>query len=287
MVATSSNVGISPSKAAGFILGQTGPNTAGWRKWRTTVHPPHVGASSWCALSLFELKTSLNRPQLEFFLKSQRPDGWWPLYVDLKEPVVDEDYASTYATALAALALNQNAKLATAHDRVASSDAVRAALTWLRSTRVEGDARWKHYRRTKESLSLSGLVLHVFHVCGAPDLATLDRLWMENLPPPPKDALILETWAATTFDRQGNPVQSDDTRHYVLPWSIVATVDAFANAGLEGRQSAIAWLAQTMEGASSAWGLKVDAFDDFVAAELLAALRYLDSKGTLPAGLSH
>jgi hypothetical protein len=133
-----------------------------------------------------------------------------------------------------------------------------------------------------ESVAISGLTLHVLHHGGKGDLSEIDRLWLKSLPAGIPSPVGFEASNKTIVNDSGLPVQTDDLRHYPLPWRVVAMTDAYPNGSLWERAAALEWLdrlLRSLEPSEEALAPLKDA--PWVAAELLTALRYLGGESVL------
>jgi hypothetical protein len=138
-------------------------------------------------------------------------------------------------------------------------------------------ARWLDYPEGERTLSVSGLIVHVLHQCGRQGLEDLDREWLSNLPGVIPTATEKEASNKTIYDKNGRRVGTDDSRYYVLPWLIAATADAYPSGSDVQRASAREWISSALRRRGGVQeGIKVDGSDDWIAAELLYALAYLD-----------
>jgi hypothetical protein len=283
LVATEHRAAIDPASLAAHLTSQSGPECACWRKFHSADYPPHVAVSAWVLLALARLGQPADPAAIEFMLDSQKPDGWWPVYPSGPSP----GNASTYATAVSVLALYE--QLATRRWDPGLADRVQAGvargLGWLATARAPGRPLWKDYPLDSmglESVAISGLTLHVLHHGGKGDLSEIDRLWLKSLPAGIPSPVGFEASNKTIVNDSGLPVQTDDLRHYPLPWRVVAMTDAYPNGSLWERAAALEWLdrlLRSLEPSEEALAPLKDA--PWVAAELLTALRYLGGESVL------
>jgi hypothetical protein len=246
--------------------------------WRETPQAqPHTGATGWVVFSMSEFGMQTPPRILEFMLAMQSPDGWWPLYPAKREP----SNASTYATDWAALSLCTQLPLQKKHghnDAVVArmSFAVENALNWLAKNEVVQAARWIDYpanTSSMRSISISGLTIHVLNRCGhTQGLTALHQRWLEAMPFEVTSASMTEASNADIFLDQG--LEFDRTRHYVLQWALIATVDAYASGNLAQRAAAVQWIERMLK--PTLIGPEVRS-QRWVAAELLYALGYLQA----------
>jgi hypothetical protein len=246
--------------------------------WRETPQAqPHTGATGWVVFSMSQLGMKTPQPTLDFMLKMQSPEGWWPLYPAKLEP----SNASTYATAWAALALCSQLQLRPSDGdddaSVASAKfAVENALNWLAKNEVVRAARWVDYpanTSSRRSISISGLVIHVMNQCRYTEgLGALHQHWLDALPFEVTNANTTEASNADIFLDKG--LEFDRTRHYVLQWTLIATVDAYLSGNLAQRAAAVQWIERILK--PTLLGPEVRS-QRWVAAELLFALNYLQA----------
>jgi hypothetical protein len=246
--------------------------------WRETPQAqPHTGATGWVVFSMSEFGMQTPARILENMLAMQSPDGWWPLY----PAKLDVSNASTYATDWAALALCTQLPLQKKFgqdDAVVArmSFAVENAVNWLAKNEVVQAARWFDYPAnpsSMRSISVSGLTIHVLNQCGyTQGLTVLHQRWLDAMPFEVTSASMTEASNADIFLKQG--LEFDRTRHYVLQWALVATVDAYASGNLAQRAAAVQWIERILK--PSLLGPEVRS-QRWVAAELLFALSHLQA----------
>jgi hypothetical protein len=163
-------------------------------------------------------------------------------------------------------------------DQKVVDQAIGRGLQRLISMRRPGRARWKDYPRAEdgvESISDSGLALHVMHQLGVVD-PTVDRMWLQNLPPAPMGALDLENSGHRVLLPDDN-FFADGIRRYKLPWCLIATRDAYASGSSEEQEAARQWVEKVLANSSELERTVVVA--PYAAAELLVSLRYLGGDG--------
>lgn len=243
--------------------------------WRETPQShPHTGATGWIVYAQSKLSMKTDPAVLDFLLSMQSPDGWWPLFPAKPEPV----NAASYPTAWASLALCSQTPLlhdATEPRRERARFAVENALNWLSKNEVE--ARWRDYPANTPSISsvsITGLVLHTYRMCGYTDgVAALHGRWLDQLPFDIASASESEI-SNTNLYLLNDGLEFDRTRHYVLEWTMIGIVDAYRSGSVRQRAAALQWLERVLalnlvnpEVRNQRW----------IAAELQYALRHLKS----------
>lgn len=249
---------------------------SGWQAY-SGDHPEQFGVTGWVLLAFARMNVKPMEQQIEFVVRNQRRSGWWSLYPasnDLRN-------ASTYATAMCTWGLAELSErnLIGQSQKEAVDEAVRRGGAWLQSNNILGQAaRWKDYPHGeygRESLGLSGLVLHVLHRTPGSLPEPSDRYWMANLPadlPEPTD----ESSSAQLVLSKDFGWLSDPTHQFALPWFITATADAFGKGTLTQRAQAAGLLNQLPEKRET---IARDLEDmPWAAAELLISLRHLQQQ---------
>ena len=246
--------------------------------WRETPQKqPHTGATAWTIFAMSTLQIAAPPRVVSSLLNMQAPDGWWPLYPSKLEP----KSASTYATAWATLALCTQLPLqgkGPAADTAKMKFGIENALNWLAKNEIARSARWPDYPANTPSIhsaSISGLIVHVMHECGTTEGAErLHRQWLTGLPADATSASATEQ-TNTYVTLSSGALDFDRTRHYVLPWSLVATADAYAAGTLTQRAAALQWFERTLTPALASPEVRNQ---NWVSAEVLYALKYLRTR---------
>lgn len=244
--------------------------------WRETPQShPHTASTGWTIFAMSRLGLTTPPRVLGFILRAQSPEGWWALYPAKPEPV----NAGSYPTAWAAMALCSQLPLQQQSQYPADLDrinfAIENALNWLSKNEVVQAARWIDYPANSpaiKSVSIAGLVVHTMRQCGYTEgVPALHRRWLSALPFGVTTAGTTEV-SNTNLYLKNEGLEFDRTRHYVLQWALIATVDAYASGSTAQRAAAVQWIERILkpellspEVRSQRW----------VAAELLYALRHL------------
>ena len=248
--------------------------------WRMFSTPPHSGVTGWVLLAYARMKVKPSEKEIDFVLKNQHKPGWWPMFPATDSP----GNASTYATSISIWSLQEllRAGLIADGQKDAVAGAVAKGRAWLLDNAIPGKpGRWKDYPNGiygQESLSVSGLALHALHRTPGPEPKVSDASWMANLPkelPMPKE----ETSSAQTVITEQNGPSSDPTHHFLLPWLVIGTADAYANGTLSQRAHAAKLFHQIPERREA---IARDLKDmPWVAAETLIGLRYLKGEDVI------
>jgi hypothetical protein len=239
--------------------------------WRETADKlPHTLVTAWVLYALARYNQPATADEIEAVLRRQGETGWWAMFPATR----NEANASTSATAWTLLALHHHFEknLIPAHQRAAVSEAMRKTVDWLTRRAVTGQARWTEYppdqafEKRLEYLAASGLVIHALHTVAHSN--AFDARWLDQLPqrvPGP-----IENEVAKGYVRGETYFTLDDVRHYVFPWMLRATVEAYANGNSTQRARALLWLEDAFQDP-----LQVEDFrgEFWTMAETLFALR--------------
>jgi hypothetical protein len=227
--------------------------------------------AGWVMLAFSDLGEPISDSEVAHILGAQKAEGWWPMFEDK----TDEAFASTYSTAWIVLGLAEmnRRELISSAMRSQAEVAIARGVSWLQMTR--GDlAKWKPYPNmpnSKESDSISGLVLHTLHVADPSGLRDLDQDWLSSLPPVPPEASSTE--ANYVEMRGSNNERIDHFQQITLPWMLIATVDAYSSGGIFQKARARNWIDAALSEHSV---LTADAnTNNWWRAEFLYALKYV------------
>jgi len=238
--------------------------------------PPNIVATGWVLLAKAGLHSPASSGTTGFLTRTQSAEGWWAVFELSPE---NSAFASPYATgwALAGLHAQRDANLLSPELVSRTDGPLAKAGRWLlRAESSPSSARWRFYPNdtsSNESAGLSGFVLHVLHAIGTPkaDLERIDRDWLRRLPDQPPEAGSLEQ-TLTLIDTPAGTT-TDHFQQVVLPWMIIATVDAYRDGGVWDRARAATWLEEAVTSPSVR-----NAHENYAywwRAELLYSLRYL------------
>jgi len=239
-----------------------------------TNDPPHAAVTGWVLLAFSRLGVPPAAQDVEFVLESQHKPGWWGMFPGTDDP----GNASTYATALSIWSLEGllRGNLISPDRKEAVTRAVAKGRAWLLDNAVSArPGRWKDYPNGvygQESIGISGLTLHVLHKTPGPEPSASDSYWMANLPkelPMPKD----EVSSAQIVITNQIGAFVDPTHHFLLPWLVIGTADAYPKGKLSQRAQAAKLFHQIPERREA---IARDLKDmPWLAAETAIALRYL------------
>jgi len=210
-------------------------------------HAPGLHISGWVITALAGMNRGLEPDELSSLLALQSADGSWTIFAGA-EP---NSWASTYATAWMTLGLHRQLKadLVTPSQKSRVKGSVRRGTAWLLQKRENG--RWRPYPNRASSIpsnSISGLVLHVLHQVGAPELVAIDRQWLQQLPDEVVEASSKESPYVEVPTSAGT--QFDHFQQLEAPWMLAATADAYqAGNGVEKRR-ALTWVERSLSRAS-------------------------------------
>jgi hypothetical protein len=134
------------------------------------------------------------------------------------------------------------------------------------------------YARLSLSLSLSGLALHTLNLIHRSTPA-INRRWIRNLEKSQAAKTnITYRERSDLFYKLGNYGEADFrdvTRHLVIPWQIIATVDIYKDLSFMERTKANIWLDTVLEGLNSD---DIRHQERFIRAEIYIGLRYLQDE---------
>jgi hypothetical protein len=249
--------------------------------WRETPDKlPHTLVTAWVLYALAHYDQPATADEIAAVLKRQGDTGWWAMFPATRS----ESNASTSATTWTLLALHHHYEksLIPPDQRPAVAEAIRKTVDWLTRRAIAGQARWTEYppdetfEKRLEYLAASALVVHALHTVAKSN--DFDTLWLDQLPqrvPPP-----LENEVAKGYVRGETYFTLDDSRHYIFPWMLRATVEAYAHGNAMQRARALLWLEEAFK-----TPLRPEDFrsEFWTMAETLFALRHVQGL-TAPGG---
>lgn len=201
--------------------------------------------SGWVMAALASKGVPATDSELGFLLNQQNPDGSWS---SIPRKELDE-FKSVSATSWAVIGLRKllDAKLIAKPELAArASGAVQRGAVWLMRTR-QANARWKPYPELGSStisVSISGLAMHALHLSGHGDMTDFDKEWLDHLPASPVPASLAETYYVEI--KRGGTLQIDHFMYLNMPWTLIATTDAYHNGGIFQKTRALTWMEETL-----------------------------------------
>lgn len=211
--------------------------------------------SGWIMLAKKDLGRPITDKQLEFVLKNQSPEGWFPAYPFPN----DTRNAATYPTTIILWGLTEQLRhnLIAANNKEKVQTAIVKGINWLLKTRKRQtqDYQWNGCPNGNEivklpSSGLDGTIVYLLHSVAesglqipnlAEDLREIDSIWLNHLSGIPTFAL------EDKVDGRCNTVTADGdimdrTIRFSIPWSIAATVKSYPNGTNWQKATATKWL---------------------------------------------
>lgn len=224
--------------------------------WKEEKVDCKLAISGWVMLSKSRLNKPLSDKQLEFILKNQSAEGWFPAY-----PYPDKtENAAAYPTAIVILGLTQQLRLNLigANYQARAKKAVEKGALWLLNTRRKTDKErlWSDCPNAlpvsqTRSYGLDGIIIHALHTIEnsnsfeinnlSSELKEIDSSWLENLSRMPEFSLE-DAAECRCGTKTGDEVILDRTNQWTIPWSIIATVEASQNGTPWQKAVARKWL---------------------------------------------
>lgn len=254
-----------------FLLKKLDLNCSCWRE--TAGKAPHVAASAWVLYAFGLLDLPHVAEAEDFLIGNQKFGGWWPLHPS----TLQKKNASTYATVWAIFALNEHVKYGhfTGDNKNKINEIITKGLSWIRKNKIENQARWYDYpNNTKriESVSVSGLVLNLLHeIYSDKELKEIDQQWLNDLEYSLTSASEAEI-SDVYIQLETGDLDFDKTRHYKLPWALMATTDAYFNGSLLQKAKALRWIERIIRAELADSSVLAH---NWIAAELLISLKHL------------
>jgi hypothetical protein len=202
-----------------------------------------------------DLGKPLSDAQLEFILKNQSPEGWFPAY----PYPADSQNALTYPTAIILWGLTEQLRhnLISPKYREKVQNAVNKGVGWILETRKikTGNFLWNDCPNQPEitqtpSAGLDGTVILMLHKAAEAnleipnlpaELKEIDSEWLDNLSLMPDVPLEYKVDGRCTNETVDGGIM-DRTIRFSIPWSIIATVKAFPNGTDWQKAVAAKWL---------------------------------------------
>lgn len=202
-------------------------------------------ATSWIMMGFNNFKTKPSDSLIDFLITSQNEDGWWSIF-----PSSSQKDASTLATALTILALNNCKKNVNNKDKLIKVNAViNKGLRWLEnSIENNGDIVFDFPNaddKNSSSIAIYGIVVHaIVTIDTTEEIVTKIKLkWLDNLDEwvtelKTKDDHIFNIKSVYKSSHTCNVnfghdnARQDDVNNYALPWFIIASSDCYNKANL-------------------------------------------------------
>ncbi|WP_460762703.1 nSTAND1 domain-containing NTPase [Niabella terrae] len=249
--------------------------------WNEIRHFDDIRASSWIisANGMLGLNHAFSCNPVNFLLDHQDSSGAWPMYV---LPATVKNYNATYATCHVLRALNNALpSIPDSLQKVRTRLAIEGGVQWLLTSISDfKKARWGDYDQKQGryeslpvSMSISGLAIHTLNILGS-STDTLNQHWLKSLllSDAAMDINLRERSDKSFLDDNLDVILKDETRHLILPWMLIATVDAYSSGTFSERLRANKWINRVIENLDP--GL-LPQTDRFARAEVLISLRYL------------
>jgi serine/threonine protein kinase len=234
------------------VLNKNQTNEGCWMEERTGCK---MIVSGWVMLAKKNLGKPITDKQLEFVLKNQSPEGWFPAYAFPDEA----RNAATLPTSIIIWGLSEQLShnLVSENNKEKVQTAIIKGVNWLLKTRKlqTKDFMWSACPNDNETVQLpsSGLdgtvvfLLHNIAKSGlkipelVENLKEIDSMWLNNLSQ--MKTLSLED----KVDGRCNTVTADGdimdrSIRFTIPWSIIATTEAFPSGTAWQKASATQWL---------------------------------------------
>ncbi len=234
------------------VLNKTQTAEGCWKEEKTDCK---LIISGWIMLAKKDLGKPLSDKQLEFILKNQSPEGWFPGY-----PYPgDSQNALTYPTSIILWGLTEQLRhnLISPNYREKAQNAVNKGVGWILKTRQKktGNFLWNDCPNQPEitqtpSAGLDGTIILMLHTAAdanlqipnlTEELRAIDSEWLDNLSVMPDIPLEYKVDGRCTNNTADGGIM-DRTIRFSIPWSIIATVEAFPNGSLWQKATAAKWL---------------------------------------------
>lgn len=250
--------------------------------WKEEKIYKDLRASGWVvsSIGMLHLTNKYNCNVLEFFLNAQMNNGAWCM-IEMDKDLIE--YSSTYSTCHAIRALYNSmdkVKDPRLKDRIRRS--IGAGISWLiRSMDSSATPTWRDYPLDRSygsirSVSLSGLAIHTLNMMGvaSPDL---NKRWLAGLEKSQLAKIDIDDVERTDKlyildGNKGAATYRDPTRHMIIPWEIIATVDAYRYGNVQERLNANVWLDNVVKRINL---VELSDLAPFITAEVFISLRYL------------
>ncbi len=211
--------------------------------------------SGWIMLAKKDLGKPITDKQLEFILKNQSSEGWFPSYPYPQ----DSQNAITYPTSIILWGLTEQLRhnLISPNNKEKVQNAINKGVGWILKTRKKKNEKflWSDCPNQPEviqnpSAGLDGTIILMLHTAAKADLQipnlteeleAINSEWLDNLSMMPDVPLDYKVdGRCTVYTADGDIM--DRTIRFSVPWSIIATVEAFPSGSFWQKASATKWL---------------------------------------------
>jgi serine/threonine protein kinase len=211
--------------------------------------------SGWVMLAKKDLGKPLTAKQLEFVLKNQSAEGWFPAY-----PFPDDSRnAATYPTSIIIWGLSEQLRhnLIGVNDREKVQTAITKGVNWLLEIRKRQtqDYLWNACPNDNEivqlpSSGLDGTIVYLLHnIAGSglqlpnlsEELKEIDSTWLNHLSQMGTVSLEDKVDGRCNTSTSDGDIM-DRTIRFSVPWSIAATTEAYSNGTPWQKATAAKWL---------------------------------------------
>jgi hypothetical protein len=268
------DLGIADSgkKLRAFMTSASDQDCHCWRETKDKL--PHSLVAAWVLYALARYGQPATAQEIDSILKRQDNDGWWAMF----PATPDKRNASTSATAWTVLALHHQLerKLVLPAQQPKVAEAIQKAAGWLEGGALPGKARWSEYPPSGifeqgEYLAPSALTVHVLRTVAGSN--RFDALWLDQLPPSVPGLRQSEVSKGVVW-LDSTQITLDESRHYMFPWMLRATAEAYPNGDLSQRTRAVLWIEQAFKRPLRPEDLHSEYW---TMAETLFALRYVEA----------
>lgn len=256
--------------------------------WMEVKNQKDFRASGWIVSSIgtMGLREKYKCNIINFFLNNQLSDGSWSM-LQIDTNLIQ--YGSTYATCHVLRALHNLGNIPDLITKNKIDQSIHKGIKWLLASRIDSISPvWNDYPKNSKfeslkSISLSGLAIHTLNLLQANttgfSMHELNKHWLRNLKSSQASIEINHKEQSDMFYKFGkdNGVADyrDLTRHLIMPWEIIATIDAYKDGSFSEKAHANYWLDIVVDNLNAEDIMNNPAY---INAEIFIALRYLQDK---------
>lgn len=250
--------------------------------WRENVNQKDLRASGWVVSSIgnLQLTSEYDCDIIKFFINNQLIDGSWSM-LEIDKTLTR--YGSTYATCHVLRALyNSLPNVSDNNIRREIDGSIDKGAKWVLNNMMDSaKSIWSDYPNdinfeSNLSMSLSGLAIHTLNLV---NYATpeINKQWLRNLKKSEASVIEIDFKERSDLFYELNDVfqgaeYHDLTRHLVIPWQIIATIDAYKDGNATEKTQANIWLNIVVDNLDAE---NINKNPPYVRSEVLIALRYL------------